>query len=256
MALYIICAILTRSRRSKVQLFCRQKERRGAYMQQRVITVDGPSGVGKGTLSLTLAKKLGWHFLDSGAIYRALALYSEHKNVDLEDESAVAEIALMLPLTFTAVEDRLAILLEGQDVTAQIREEATGNKASIVAKFPQVRANLLERQRDFKMAPGLIADGRDMGTEVFPDADLKIFLTASAKVRAERRYKQLLESGLCVKMDQILTEVEARDARDRSRKASPLLPAEDAVIIDTSTLSISEVFETVWKEVELRGLNR
>ncbi len=220
----------------------------------RVITVDGPSGVGKGTLSMTLAKRLGWHFLDSGAIYRALALYSEQQGIDLEDEAKVADLALKLPLEFQAGAEDIVILLDGEDQSAKIRQEETGGKASVVAKFPQVRQNLLARQRAFARAPGLIADGRDMGTEIFPKAPLKIFLTASAKVRAERRYKQLLERGLCVKMDQILSEVEARDARDRSRKASPLVPAEDAVVIDTSELSIEEVFQTVWKWVESREL--
>lgn len=220
----------------------------------RVITVDGPSGVGKGTLSMTLAKRLGWHFLDSGAIYRALALYSEQQGIDLEDEEKVADLALKLPLEFQAGAEDIVILLDGEDQSAKIRQEETGGKASVVAKFPQVRQNLLARQRAFARAPGLIADGRDMGTEIFPKAPLKIFLTASAKVRAERRYKQLLERGLCVKMDQILSEVEARDARDRSRKASPLVPAEDAVVIDTSELSIEEVFQTVWKWVESREL--
>ncbi len=217
-----------------------------------IITVDGPSGVGKGTLSLQLAKKLQWHFLDSGAIYRALGLFAAQKGIDLEDENAVAALAIELPLRFEAQENRLVIYLDEKDVTEVIREEATGSKASIVAKHPQVRQNLIERQRAFAVEPGLIADGRDMGTAIFPDAPLKIFLTASAQERAKRRYKQLLDAGICVNIEQILSEVEARDERDRTRSVSPLIPADDAVVIDTSTLNVSEVFETVWELVEKR----
>lgn len=216
---------------------------------QNIITVDGPSGVGKGTLSLELAKKLRWHFLDSGAIYRALAVYAQTKSVDLEDEAAVALLAQTLPLTFKVNGDQLEIYLDAAEVTRLIRAETTGNLASIVAKHPKVRENLLQRQRDFAILPGLIADGRDMGTVVFPAAPLKLFLTASAKVRAERRYKQLLDSGNCVNIEQILSEVEARDARDRSRLASPLVPAEDALIIDTSELGVNEVFAKAWEAV-------
>ncbi len=216
---------------------------------QNIITVDGPSGVGKGTLSLELAKKLRWHFLDSGAIYRALALYAQKKSVDLEAEEAVAVLAESLPLTFKVEGDQLEIYLEAEEVTRLIRAETTGNSASIVAKHPKVRENLLQRQQDFAIMPGLIADGRDMGTVVFPAAPLKLFLTASAKVRAERRHKQLLESGICVNIEQILSEVEARDERDRSRSASPLVPAEDALIIDTSDLGVNEVFEKAWDAV-------
>lgn len=216
---------------------------------QNIITVDGPSGVGKGTLSLELAKKLRWHFLDSGAIYRALALYAQKKSVDLEAEEAVAVLAESLPLTFKVEGDQLEIYLEAEEVTRLIRAETTGNSASIVAKHPKVRESLLQRQQDFAIMPGLIADGRDMGTVVFPAAPLKLFLTASAKVRAERRHKQLLESGICVNIEQILSEVEARDERDRSRSASPLVPAEDALIIDTSDLGVNEVFEKAWDAV-------
>lgn len=217
---------------------------------QNIITVDGPSGVGKGTLSLGLAQKLGWHFLDSGAIYRAVAIFAEKQKVSLEDEAAVALLAKTLPLQFKVVKDSLEIYLGGEEVTALIRAETTGNKASIVAKHPQVRENLLQRQRDFAVVPGLIADGRDMGTVVFPGAPLKLFLTASAMVRAKRRHKQLLEAGICVNIDQILSEVEARDERDRTRSASPLVPAEDALIIDTSDLGVEEVFAKAWNAVQ------
>ncbi|UNM95430.1 (d)CMP kinase [Ignatzschineria rhizosphaerae] len=216
---------------------------------QNIITVDGPSGVGKGTLSLELAKKLQWHFLDSGAIYRAVAVYALKKEIDLEDEMQVAALAKTLPLTFKVTSNQLAIYLADEEVTKLIRAETTGNAASIVAKHPLVRENLLQRQRDFAQMPGLIADGRDMGTVVFPKAPLKLFLTASAKVRAERRYKQLLDSGICVNIEQILSEVEARDERDRSRSASPLIPAEDALIIDTSELGVEDVLQKAWEAV-------
>ena len=216
---------------------------------QNIITVDGPSGVGKGTLALELANKLGWHFLDSGAIYRAVAVYAMKKEIDLEDEVKVAQLAEGLPLTFKVNGQQLEIYLEAEEVTRLIRAETTGNAASIVAKHPKVRENLLQRQRDFALMPGLIADGRDMGTVVFPKAPLKLFLTASAKVRADRRHKQLLESGICVNIEQILSEVEARDERDRSRTASPLVPADDALIIDTSALGVNDVLEKAWEAV-------
>lgn len=216
---------------------------------QNIITVDGPSGVGKGTLSLELAKKLQWHFLDSGAIYRAVAVYALKKEIDLEDEMQVAALVKILPLTFKVTSNQLAIYLADEEVTKLIRAETTGNAASIVAKHPLVRENLLQRQRDFAQMPGLIADGRDMGTVVFPEAPLKLFLTASAKVRAERRYKQLLDSGIYVNIEQILSEVEARDERDRSRSASPLIPAEDALIIDTSELGVEDVLQKAWEAV-------
>ena len=223
--------------------------------KERVITIDGPSGVGKGTLAKKLAGKLGWELLDSGAIYRALALFAEENGLDLNDEEKVAALALTLPLEFKPGEKGVLIYLDGEDRTDAIRLETTGNKASIVAKLPKVRENLLQRQRDFATAKGLIADGRDMGTVVFPRAPLKIFLTASAEERAKRRYKQLLENGICAKIEQILSEVKARDERDRSRKSSPLIPAEDAVIVDTSEFSADEVFEKVWANVASVEIN-
>ncbi|MFO7592826.1 MAG: (d)CMP kinase [Pseudomonadota bacterium] len=211
-----------------------------------VITVDGPSGVGKGTISHLLAKKLGWHFLDSGALYRLTALAAVNHGVALEDEPAVADIARNLGVEFHAGDDGdVKIILENQNVTNDIRTEQAGNNASRVAVLPAVREALLQRQRDFARAPGLIADGRDMGTTVFPRAARKFFLTASAAVRAERRYKQLKEKGFDANLDSLIEEIEQRDERDRTRSTSPLRPAEDAVTIDTSTKGIEEVFEEV-----------
>lgn len=219
---------------------------------QNIITVDGPSGVGKGTLSLSLAKKLGWHFLDSGAIYRAVAIYAEKEGVSLLDEAKVAALAKKIPLSFKVVDDSLEIYLKDEEVTRLIREEITGNKASIVAKHGAVRENLLQRQRDFAVLPGLIADGRDMGTVIFPQAPVKLFLTASAMVRAKRRHKQLLDSGICANIEEILFEVEARDERDRTRSSSPLIPADDALIIDTSELGVEAVFQKAWDAITLK----
>lgn len=211
-----------------------------------VITVDGPSGVGKGTISHLLAKKLGWHFLDSGALYRLTALAAVNHGVALEDEPAVADIARNLGVEFLAGGDgEIKVVLENQDVTNDIRTEQAGNNASRVAALPAVREALLQRQRDFASAPGLIADGRDMGTTVFPKAARKFFLTASAAVRAERRYKQLKEKGFDANLSSLIEEIEQRDERDRSRTTSPLRPADDAVIIDTSDKGIDEVFAEV-----------
>lgn len=211
-----------------------------------VITVDGPSGVGKGTISHLLAKKLGWHFLDSGALYRLTALAAVNRGVALEDEPAVADIARSLDVEFIAGDSgEVKVILENQDVSLDIRTETAGNNASRVAALPAVREALLQRQRDFAAAPGLIADGRDMGTTVFPQASRKFFLTATAEVRAERRYKQLKEKGLDANLISLIEEIEQRDERDRTRSASPLRPADDAVTIDTSAKSIDEVFAEV-----------
>ncbi len=210
-----------------------------------VITVDGPSGVGKGTISQMLAQRLGWHFLDSGALYRLTALAARRRGVALDDEPAVAALAEQLPVRFVAGTGEPQIFLDEQAVTAEIRTETAGNDASKVAVLPAVRQALLARQRAFRQAPGLVADGRDMGTAVFPDAPVKLFLTARADVRAERRYNQLMEKGLNVSLASLLQDIEERDARDRSRAVSPLLPAEDAVLVDTSELNIEGVFEQV-----------
>jgi cytidylate kinase len=211
-----------------------------------VITVDGPSGVGKGTISQLLAERLGWHFLDSGALYRLVGLAARRRGMSLTDGEAEAlgAVARGLKAEFM-VQPSPRIILDGQDVTDAIRTEAAGGDASRVAAILQVRDALLQRQRDYRQAPGLVADGRDMGTTVFPDAPVKVFLTASAEARAERRYKQLKEKGLDVNVSDLLSEIAARDERDRSRTASPLRPADDAQVIDTSELGIQEVFEKV-----------
>lgn len=218
-------------------------------MSAPVITVDGPSGVGKGTLSQRLASHLGWHFLDSGALYRLLGLAARRQGFELSDEAALESLALNLDVKFVPAEHGdTTILLNNHDVTRDIRTEQAGNDASKVAAVPVVRAALLQRQRDFCQLPGLVADGRDMGTTVFPDAPLKFFLTASAEVRAERRYKQLKEKGLDASLTTLLAEIAERDERDRTRSVSPLKPAEDAILIDTSHLGIDEVFAIVLEQ--------
>lgn len=211
-----------------------------------VITIDGPSGVGKGTISHLLSRELGWHFLDSGALYRLLALAAERHAIALQDTQALVTEAEKLDVSFPVDEQgNVHVVLENQEVSGDIRTEKCGTAASKVAAISEVRQALLQRQRDFWQLPGLVADGRDMGTTVFPDANVKIFLTASAEVRAERRYKQLKEKGLDVKLCSLVDEIEERDLRDRTRSVSPLKPAGDAVIIDTSVLGIDEVFEKV-----------
>ena len=207
-----------------------------------VIAVDGPSGVGKGTLCQALANHLNWHLLDSGAIYRVLALSALQQNIALDDTKQLATLALSLPLTFDSNSDDVKVLLDGMDVSRDIRTEETGGAASKVASINEVRVALLQRQRDFRQLPGLVADGRDMGTVVFTDAPVKIFLDASAQSRAERRMKQLQDKQIHAKFGEILQEITARDERDRNRAVAPLKPAVDALIIDTTSLSIQDVF--------------
>lgn len=208
-----------------------------------VICIDGPSGAGKGTLSQHLAAELGWHLLDSGALYRVVGFASRLAAVSLEDSDAVAGIARSLDVDFRPTDDGVSVWLAGDDVTAHLRTEEGGRDASTVAALPAVREALLLRQQELARAPGLIADGRDMGTVVFPRAPLKIFLTASAEARAERRFHQLQGMGESVSLARLLTDIEQRDARDQSRIVSPLVPAEDAIVIDSTALSADEVLQ-------------
>lgn len=216
-----------------------------------VLTIDGPSGAGKGTVSRIVAKKLGWNYLDSGSIYRSLAIALLQNEIDLSNINEILSIAQAMELAYEC-DDELVVKLDGQDITAKLGTETTGNIASIVAAVPEVRRVLLQKQKDFKRPPGLVADGRDMGTVVFPDADIKVFLTASAAKRAERRYKQLMEKGIDVNIEQITSEIEARDCRDKERTIAPLAQAEDALFIDSSAMTIDEVIARVLSLVPQR----
>ena len=208
-----------------------------------VICIDGPSGAGKGTLSQRLATDLGWHLLDSGALYRVVGFAGRLAAVSLEESDAVAGIARSLDVDFRPTDGGVSVWLAGEDVTAHLRTEEGGRDASTVAALPAVREALLIRQQELARPPGLIADGRDMGTVVFPRAPLKIFLTASAEARAERRFHQLQGMGESVSLARLLTDIQQRDARDQSRTVSPLVPAEDAIIIDSTALSADEVLQ-------------
>ncbi|EHU9473251.1 (d)CMP kinase [Vibrio vulnificus] len=218
--------------------------------QTPVVTVDGPSGAGKGTLCMLLSKKLGFQLLDSGAIYRVLALAAIHHGVDTESEDALVPLATHLDVQFVAEGDLVKVILEGEDVSKELRKEETGMAASKVAALPRVREALLRRQRAFEAAPGLVADGRDMGTVVFPNAKAKIFLDASAEERAHRRFKQLQDKGLDVRFDDLLSEIQERDDRDRNRPVAPLRPAEDALVLDSTSMSIDEVVEKALQYIE------
>ena len=210
-----------------------------------VLTIDGPSGSGKGTIAQLLAKELGWHYLDSGALYRVLAQAAIKHHVDLDNEQKLAVMAHELDLVFSLDNDTLKVMLEGEDVSTIIRSEQAGNAASKVAALPLVRAALLERQRAFRQLPGLVTDGRDMGTVVFPDANYKVFLTASAEVRAERRHKQLKEKGIESKLSDLISEISERDSRDSQREVAPLRAADDALQLDSTSLGIDAVFKQV-----------
>ena len=212
-----------------------------------ILTVDGPSGVGKGSVARIIAQEQNWHLLDSGAIYRAFALAVDSRGIDITDEGSLETVAQELDLEFKTEKDSelVSVYLDGVDVSKTLRTEQTGEMASKIASIGVVRAALLKRQQDFAKPPGLVADGRDMGTTVFPDAKFKVFLTASAQERANRRLKQLQAQGYKGIISQILVDVVARDERDSSRKHSPLKPAEGALVIDTTKLSIDEVITRV-----------
>lgn len=224
--------------------------------QAPVITIDGPSGSGKGTVAGLLSRTLGWSLLDSGALYRLLAFAAENHGVDLTNEETLKVLAAHLDVQFLAATEDAPqrIILEGEEVTHAIRNERIGASASQVAALPAVREALLQRQRAFREFPGLVADGRDMGTVVFPDANLKVFLTASAEERAKRRYLQLKEKNHDVNLASLLDEILARDARDTQRAVAPLIPAQDAIQLDSTQLSIGQVLEQILNESVKRGL--
>jgi len=218
-----------------------------------VLTIDGPSGAGKGTVSRLVAGRLGWHYLDSGALYRAVGVAASWADLDLSDPAALVRCAFDTAIEFRDAPEGLRVLVNGADATAELRLETTGAVASAIAAIPEVRSALKDRQRAFRREPGLVADGRDMGTVIFPDAPVKVFLTASAEERARRRHNQLKEKGVSVTFDGLLREILARDARDAQRAVAPLKPAEDAVSIDTTGLSIDEVVGQVLALVPARA---
>jgi len=206
-----------------------------------VLTIDGPTASGKGAVAAAVAERLGWHYLDSGALYRLVALQAARSDVMLSDESGLADLAKKLPVLF----ENERILLHDEDVSQAIREPSVGNAASRIAVFAPVRDSLLARQRAFLKPPGLVADGRDMASVVFPDAPLKVFLTASVEVRAERRYKQLIEKGFSTKLDDLQKDLERRDERDSSRTIAPLKACEDSIVIDSSLMDLESVIASV-----------
>lgn len=224
-------------------------------MNKNILTIDGPSGVGKGTVARIMAQKLGWNLLDSGAIYRAFALAVDAVGADIKDEKTLKKIAQTLDLEFKTQQNNelVSVFLAGKDISQTLRTEQTGKMASKIASIRAVRSALLQRQRDFAQAPGLVADGRDMGIAVFAQAPFKVFLTASVQERAQRRLKQLQNQGSTGIISQILADVVARDEWDSSRKNSPLKPAQDALIIDTTELSIGEVIAQVSELVGEKG---
>jgi len=218
-----------------------------------VLTIDGPSGSGKGTISRRVAEKLGWRLLDSGALYRAVGYAAGAEGLDLSDVDAVTRCAQTTKIRFHAASDGsdTRVLVNGHDATDELRTETAGAAASAIASIPSVRQALVDMQLAFRKGPGLVADGRDMGTVIFPDAPYKVFLTASAAERAKRRYKQLKEKGLSVTLATLQREIEARDARDASRTVAPLRPAADAVFIDTTGMGIEDVVAKVLAVVQL-----
>ena len=218
-----------------------------------VLTIDGPSGAGKGTVSRIVARRLGWHYLDSGALYRAVGVAASWADIDTSDASALVRCTFDTHVQFVEQGDAMRVMVNGTDATDELRLETTGALASAIAAIPEVRAALKERQRAFRELPGLVADGRDMGTVIFPDASYKVFLTASAEERAERRHKQLKDKGVSVNFDDLLREIMARDARDAQRTVAPLKPADDAVVIDTSGIGIDEVVAKVLDLLPVSG---
>ncbi len=220
-----------------------------------VIAIDGPGGAGKGTMSLQLARELGWNFLDSGALYRLVALAAMKRGIEPDNEPALAELVSVLSFEALMDQDQVGYTLDGLDVTEELRSEAVSAFSSHVAALKGVREELIARQRAFRKEPGLVADGRDMGTVIFPDAGCKIYLTASAEERARRRYKQLKDKGESVNLSRLFRDIEKRDERDTSRKTAPLVAAEDAVTIDSTDLSVDEVMIAIHKAVKDSGVS-
>ena len=221
-----------------------------------VITIDGPGGSGKGTIAQKVAKSMCWHLLDSGALYRLVALAASNHGVPLENEESLQILAENMDVQFLVDESDqpMRIVLEGDVVTKDIRSEEVGRDASKVAALPSVRAGLLQRQHDFREAPGLVADGRDMGTVVFPDAELKIFLTASVEERAQRRFKQLQEKGMSANLADLQAAIQSRDEQDMNRSVAPLVPADDSIVIDSTDMTINEVYTELMNHARNKGL--
>lgn len=219
-----------------------------------VLTIDGPVSSGKGTVARLVAARLGWHLLDSGALYRVLGYHARNQGVALDDEAALVAMAQSLPVRFVEQQGDTAVILDGEDVSNIIRQESVGELASQVAVLQPVRDALLARQRAFAEAPGLVADGRDMGTVVFTSAPLKIYLTASAEERARRRFEQLKEKGFGATLATLVEDIRTRDDRDMNREVAPLRPADDAVVIDSTTLSVDDVVNRILDEAAARQL--
>lgn len=218
-----------------------------------VVTIDGPAGAGKGTVSRLLAQALNWAYLDSGALYRAVGIAAAWEGIGLDEPSELAACASRTDIKFiTQLHDEPVIIVNGKEATADIRSELAGSMASALAARPEVREALIDLQRSYRKAPGLVADGRDMGTVIFPDAPYKFFLTASAMARAQRRYKQLMEKGVSVKLDSLLHEIVARDERDANRAVAPLKPADDAIVIDSTAMPVAAVIDRILSALPAR----